>query len=130
MQSTNAARILSICDDLRLAWSRELVLKKDGFEIESFDSESVLTNCDGKSFDVALLCHGIGEDGRKRTLIDDLRRRFPNIQIVGLIRFAGKADPAWDSGCRIEDGPAGLIEAVRSASHRGHGSKGINNSDQ
>jgi DNA-binding response OmpR family regulator len=106
-------RILSISNDQRLATSRQLVLESQEFDVESFTSQTALIECQGKSFDVAILGHTV-PDSEKRTLVDELRRLCPGIRVIGLLQFGEVPDPAWDGACRIDDGPNALLEAVRS----------------
>lgn len=113
MKGAGGSRILSICDDEHLAWSRRLVLENAGLEVESCDSETALIECQAKSFHVAILCHSIPHT-QKCALTKELRRLFPDIQIIGHICPSEVPDPAWDLECDVCDGPAGLVQAVES----------------
>jgi DNA-binding NtrC family response regulator len=106
-------RILSISNDQHLARSRQLVLESQEFDVESFTSQKALIECQGKSFDVAILGHTVPDD-EKRMLVDELRRLCPGIKVIGLLQFGEVPDPAWDGARRIDDGPSALLEAVRS----------------
>jgi DNA-binding NtrC family response regulator len=110
-------RILSISNDPHLAWSRQLLLESRRFEVESFPSQTVLIECQGKSFDVAILGHTVS-DNEKRMLVDELRRLYPSIKVIGLLQFGEVPDPAWDGTCSIDDGPTALLETVSSALSR------------
>lgn len=120
-------RILSICDDEHLAWARALIFEIAGFEVETSDSENALIECQANSFQIAVLCHSI-PNTQKRKLTRELKRLFPQMQIVGITSYGEVSDRSWDLACDVGEGPASLIDslhALSSALAPGHRAKVI-----
>lgn len=103
-------RILSICDDDGLRYSRELLLVKGGFVAESVTSDSFLSMTKVRSFDAALICQSVPPH-RVVELDETLRRYNPEIQVLSMAAL--ESAEACDPEPRLLRRPARLLQAVR-----------------
>jgi hypothetical protein len=111
MSSGNHFRILSICDDDGLRLSRELLLRRNGYETDSVSSQDYLTVDYVRSFGVALICPSV--DSRSTAiLIERLGRYNPEIQILYIDELRIAADLCFDMGAYLLAGPDRLLQAV------------------
>ena len=110
----NPVRILSICDDDGLRFSRELVLRNDGYETESITSKDALTAARVRSFDIALICRSV-HPTRAMALSDWLRQYNPEIQIVCIAPLEDAAEPC-EANLEILAGPEPLLHTIRTLS--------------
>lgn len=69
MANPRFIRILSVRDDFMVRSTRELVLRKDGYEIVSIGSDELLSIPEIRSFDMAVLCHSVPTSARCDCLI-------------------------------------------------------------
>ncbi len=105
-------RILSICDDDGLRYSRELLLTNDGYEIDSVSSDAVLSVSQARSYDVALICRSV-DTKRGMALTEMLQRYNPEIQIL---RIAPLESPEQlDIHLQIVPEPQLFLETVRTS---------------
>ncbi len=111
MATWNPVRILSICDDDGLRLSRELLLEKDGYEVQSIASNTALSVSSARSFDLALICRSI-EPERALALTDKLRRYHPDIQILSISPLENRSEYC-ETILEIPSGPDALLEAIR-----------------
>jgi len=111
MSGINPVRILSISDDDGLRFSRELVLRNNGYETESIASKDVLSAARVPSFDIALICRSVHPD-RATALSDWLRQHNPEIQIVCVAPLDNGDEPC-DADVEILAGPEPLLETIR-----------------
>jgi len=105
-------RVLSISDDGPVRSSRELILRKDGYEIVSLSSDDVLGVSEIRSFDVAVMCHSIKQD-RAMAIIDRLRRYNPAIRVLRVNPRIFALDPFYDVDSEVLAGPDALLKAVK-----------------
>lgn len=109
-------RILSICDDDGLRASRQLLLVNEGYETESVSSTIARSVLDGRSFDIALICRSVEAD-RVTDLVQELRRCYPEIHMIGIDMIESLPDPS-DLDLKISSGPEALLEAIRELCNR------------
>lgn len=103
-------RILSISDDDGLRYSRELLLKNAGYEIDSISSDAGLPVAEVRSYDVALICRSV-DTKRSMALTEMLQRYHPEIQIMCVAPFQGPEQ--FDMHLQIVPEPELFLEAVR-----------------
>ena len=106
-------RILSLCDDSSLGLSREMLLRNAGYEVASLPSDTGLSVAVARRFDIAVLCHSLGEKTVTQ-LIGVLRRLNPNIRVIKISQYASPRGGAEDAECSTEDGPEGFLRTVAS----------------
>ena len=111
MNMSKPARILSISDDDGLRFSRELVLRNDGYETESITSNDALPAARVRSFDIALICRSV-HPARATAFSDWLRQYNPEIQIVCIAPLEDPAEPC-EADVEILAGPEPLLETIR-----------------
>ena len=111
MKTLRASHILSICDHLTLAESRELILYHAGYNVKSARSDADLAEWSDTSIELVLLCHTIGQD-RLRELVRRLRQAFPEAGIIYIGQIADCRDLHVDGHCSFEDGPEGMLKSV------------------
>ncbi len=92
--------------------TRELVLRKDGYEIVSIGSDELLSIPEIRSFDVAVLCHSIPAR-RVLELLDRLRRYKPEIRVLRVNPRVQRVDPDYDVDSEVRSGPGALLKAVK-----------------
>ena len=114
MSMSNRVRILSISDDDGLRFSRELVLRNEGYETESITSNHGLSGAHARSFDIALICRSV-QPTRAMALSDWLRQYNPEIQIVCIAPLEDPAEPC-EADIEILAGPKPLLETIRALS--------------
>lgn len=105
-------RVLSISDDGAVRTSRELVLRKDGYEIVSISSDDLLSVPEIRTFDVAVMCHSVNP-GRAMAIVDRLRRYHPDILMLRVNPRVHRIDPFYDIDSEVLGGPGALLKAVK-----------------
>jgi DNA-binding response OmpR family regulator len=118
--SPHQIRILSISDDAMVRSTRELVLRRDGYEIVSIGSNELLSVPVIRSFDVAVLCHSVPPE-RAMGVIDRLRRYKPEIRVLRVNARAPRVEPCYDVDSEVLAGPAALLHAVKELLDRNAG---------
>jgi CheY-like chemotaxis protein len=111
MKNGKGFRILSICDDDDIRFSRELVLKQEGYEVESMAGSKLLESCSVRSFHIAVLCHSLGV-ARAAAIADHLRRANPGILLLRVHAIRSCPDCFYDMECEVLPGPDALLQAI------------------
>lgn len=112
MQNHSSIRVLSISDDEAVLSSRELILRKDGYEIVSITSSDLLTVSEIRSFDVAVICHSV-KPANAIAIVDRLRRYNPSIRLLRVNSRIYPIDPFYDVDSGVLVGPGALLKAVK-----------------
>lgn len=105
-------RVLSICDDDMVRSTRELLLRKDGYEIVSIASDDLLSIPDIRAMDVAVICHSVPAE-RAMEIADRLRRYKPEIRLLKVNPRVRRIDTLYDVDLEVLAGPGALLEAVK-----------------
>lgn len=105
-------RILSISDDPMVRSTREMVLKQDGYEIVSVNSNDPLSVSEIRSFDVAVICHSVPEE-RAIGMVDRLRRYKPEIRVLRVNPGVRRVDAFYEVDSEVVSGPGALLKAVK-----------------
>jgi len=113
-------RVLSISDDGAVRSSRELILRKDGYEIVSVSSDDLLGISEIRSFDVAVMCYSVKQD-RAMAVVDRLRRYNPAIRVLRVNPRIYKVDPFYEADSDVLAGPDALLKAVKAMLDRTSG---------
>lgn len=110
--------ILSVCDDADLQFTRELVLRSEGYKVVSLRSRHVQPEWWLNNFDIAILCRTV-ECERAFEIATLLRTANPLIQMLRI----DSAETDADGGQELSGVPHGsisspgaLLGAVRSLS--------------
>ncbi len=106
-------RILSICDDDALRYSRHLVLESEGYAVESVSSHTPLEAAKLQSFEIAVLCHSVDADQGAR-LTETLRRTNASIRVLRVHAIQSWQERLYDVDCEVFPDPVPLLNAVRS----------------
>lgn len=117
MSPGKGIRILSICDDDSIRFSRELVLRQESYEVESVTSNTPLDVCRVRSFQLAILCHSLPRN-RAAQLADMLRRYNHAIHVVRVQAVRSQGDPCYKADCEVLPGPAAMLEGIRTLAMR------------
>lgn len=108
---THRVRILSISDDDGLRFSRELLLKSEGYETESMTSNVALSAAIAGQFDIVLICRSVDNE-RAIALTNRLRKNHPEVQVVCV--SPRQSDPVpHDADVEVSPGPEPILEAIR-----------------
>jgi CheY-like chemotaxis protein len=83
MTSCAHIRVLSICDDDGLRYSRELLLATGGFDTTSVSSNDVWERAAKSKYDLIILCHAV-DINRALRVISFIRRRNPQVHTLGI----------------------------------------------
>jgi DNA-binding NtrC family response regulator len=110
------ARVLSICDDEGLRTSRDFLLRQDGYQTVSMESNTTLPASLVRSFDLALICRSIDRE-RAIALVGLLRQYHPGIQILS-INPLDSSPETYHPDLKVPSGPQALLDAVRSLVHQ------------
>lgn len=108
-----AIRILSIADDEGTRFSRELVLRQKGYEVESVKSNARFDGPWVRSFLIAILCQSI-DSSRAKAITELLRQRNPSIAVVRIHSIRCCRDFYYDVDCEALPGPEQLLDALHS----------------
>lgn len=117
MNPGKAVRVLSICDDDGIRFSRDLVLKHEGYEVESVPSNVKLDPSWVCSFHIAVLCHSLSP-ARACEIAMALRLSNPAIRILRVHAIRSAADHFYDVDCEVLPGPGQLLSAMHTLADR------------
>ena len=108
---SHRVRILSISDDDGLRFSRELLLKSEGYETESMTSNAALCHPVGGQIDIALICRSVDNE-RATAITNALRRDHPEVHVVCVA--PRQNDPeSRDEDLDVSPEPEPLLEAIQ-----------------
>jgi len=112
MSSRKSIRILSICDDDGIRISRELVLRQEGYEVESITSSVTWDPRLAGCFHIAILCHTLppAEAAQWATL---LRQGNPGVRVLRVHSIRSRSEGLYDVDCEVLSGPAALLAAIQ-----------------
>lgn len=111
MSNGKGIRLLSICDDDGIRFSRDLVLRHEGYEVESVPSNEKLDAARIRSFQIAVLCHSLSPH-RAAEIAFMLRRCNPGIGILRVHAIRSVVDHVYDVDCEVLPGPGQLLDAI------------------
>ncbi len=112
MKAPKGIRILSICDDEGIRFSRELVLRQEGYAVESLASTEPLDPNRARSCQLAILCHSLSPDCAAR-ITAFLRELNPLILVVRVHAIRSTLDPYYDADCEVLPGPGQLLQGIQ-----------------
>ena len=111
MTPVRPSRLISISDDDSLRYSREMILRNDGYEIVSISSHALLEDLLQTPFDVAIICQSV-ESGRGDRMIETLRQRNPGIRVLRITRDRNGALYPFEVEFEVPAGPTALLQAL------------------
>src|SRR4051794_19980225 len=120
MPNSPLIRVLSICDNDLVRSARELVLRKDGYEIVSISSNDLLGVPEIRRFDVAVICHSV-PPARAMALVERLRRCKPEIRLLRVNPRVPGVDPYYHVDSEVLAGPGALLRGVKGLLDRNAG---------
>jgi DNA-binding response OmpR family regulator len=112
MSPAKGIRILSICDDEGIRFSRELVLKQEGYEVESVRSDEDVDDSRIKSFHIAVLCHSLSPEDAARMTIQ-LREANSTISVLRVHAIRSMETRFYDVDCEVLPGPGQLLSGIQ-----------------
>ena len=113
MNHDQPTKILSICDDDGLRYSRQLVLESVGYQVESVPSDAPLEAAQVKEFEIAILCHSV-DANHAANLAKDLRRMNRSILVLRVHAIQGMQERLYDVDCEVLPDPLPLLNAIKS----------------
>ncbi len=113
MSENHTIRILSICDDEALRYSRQLLLESVGYAVESITSDAPLDAAEMKSFEIAVLCHSV-DASHAAKWANKLRRMNASIRVLRVHAIQGAQDHFSDVDCEVLPDPVPLLNAIES----------------
>lgn len=109
----SGTRILSIGDDDDLRLSRVLILRSQGYLVESITSNQALkAELEGR-FQVAVISQTVSSSRAVR-IAAALRERDPEIRILRIQEFRSHADGVYDQTSESLCGPRAFLRAIDS----------------
>jgi CheY-like chemotaxis protein len=109
-------RILLISDYEGLRYSRELLLRKQGYQVQSMTSGEFLARPASCPCDLAILCQSLESD-RALLISAILRRTLPASALLRVYPFRTGLEPEFELGVDGFDGPAVLLDVLRTYVH-------------
>ncbi len=106
-------RILSVGDDDHLRLSRDLILRNEGYEVESTTSNSVLKILPEGRFDVAVISQSVNL-ARAIRVAGALKKRDASIRILRIQELRSDLLKVFDVTCETLCGPSAFLRAVGS----------------
>lgn len=112
MSSRKGVRILSICDDDGIRISRELVLRQEGYEVESITSSVTWDPRLADCFHIAILCHTLlSVEAAQWAIL--LRKGNPHLRILRVCCIRSRSEGLYDVDCEVLSGPVALLAAIQ-----------------
>jgi hypothetical protein len=111
MEPGKKIRVLSICDDQGILQSRELLLKHEGYDVESVSSRQSIEPDRIRTFHVAILCHSLNPN-RARRIAEKLRKGNGAIRVLRVQTFHTGLDCVYDRSCDVFPNPSSLLNAL------------------
>lgn len=105
------ARILLIGDDDDLRLSRELILRNDGYEVESISSNQALKATPDGRFHLAVLSQSVAEM-RAIRIAQSLRQRDAALRIVRVHEIASIFESSYDLNLEALTNPRDFLDAL------------------
>ena len=112
MSRTKEIRLLSICDDDGIRFSRELVLEQQGYEVASVSSDEHLDENRIVSFHIAILCHSLNAEDAAR-IAERLRKASPSIAVLRIHAIRSMVTRFYDVDCEVLPGPGQLLSGIQ-----------------
>ena len=112
MAGSPGIRVLSISDDPTVRLTRELVLRRNGYEILSVSSNDLLGVAQIRSFDVVVMCYSVPQ-ARAMAVADRLRRYKPDVRLLRVNSRIAKVESCYDADSDVLSGPENLLKAVK-----------------
>ena len=107
------ARILLVGDDDDLRLSRDLILRKHGYEVEAVSSSQALKLPLDGEFAVAVISQSVTA-ARAIRIAAALRQRHPGLRILRVQEVRSQLEDIFDLSLETLSGPSAFLEAVRS----------------
>lgn len=111
MKMDGAQRLISICDDESLRYSREMILRYAGNEVLSFSSNASMEELTSARFDIAILCQSIHPERAVR-IVQTLKRSNPEIRILRINPYPNRPRSSGDAEYEVPARPTALLRAV------------------
>lgn len=108
---TVAYKILTISDDDGLRASRDMVLRSEGYDVQSQSSQAFLEIARGRSCNLAILCQSVPAD-RATSIAEQLRHQNPAIRILRMNPFRACSEPRFNTDFEVFAGPYALLRAI------------------
>ena len=112
-----SARILSIDNDDLLRLSRELILRKEGYAVESVTCRSALELLPNERFQIAVIGDSVNAS-RSLRIAAALKQADPGIRILRVGQLSSPAGDSYDMICETLSSPGVFLEALKNLSRR------------
>jgi hypothetical protein len=111
MNDDETLRILCICDDDAIRFSREPVLREAGYELTWLPSNANLGAIDVRCFNVAIICQSVS--WRRAAHLTAFFRSFnPNIRILRVNTLRSEMENGFKIDCELVSGMGVLIQTL------------------
>jgi hypothetical protein len=117
MNDHGTLRILCICDDDAIRFSREPVLREAGYELTWLPSNAHLNASGIRCFDVAIICQSVSWR-QAAHLAAFFSRLNPNIRILRVNTLRSEMENAFKIDCDLVSGMGVLIQILDSLSKK------------
>lgn len=107
----DGVRILSICDDVTLGLSRQLILENAGYLTATTESIVPLSVFYVRRFDAAVICQSVNRQHALQ-LAEKLHRYHPAIRVLRISLLGSDDDICYDAICDAPIGPESLFRAI------------------
>lgn len=117
MNAKENLRILFVCDDDAIRFSREPLLTEAGYEVKWLPSNASLNAASIRCFDVAIICQSVNWK-RAAHLSASLRRLNPAINTLRVNTLRSAMESGFNVDCGMVTGPGSLVKVLDSLSGR------------
>jgi DNA-binding NtrC family response regulator len=111
------SRVLLIGDDDDLRLTRDMILRKHGYQVVSVASNSALKSPPDGQFQVAVISQSI-PSARALRLASLLRERYPDVRILRIQETGPYLGNNFDLSCESLAGPIAFLAAIQSLCER------------
>jgi len=113
MNDQGTLRILCVCDDDAIRFSREPLLREAGYELTWLPSNADLGVIGIRCFDVAIICQSVSWR-RAAHLTASFRRLNPDIRILRVNTLRSEMENGFKIDCELVSGMGVLIQILDS----------------
>lgn len=106
------ARILLIGDDDDLRLSRELILRRQGYQVEAMSSNQVLNSPPDQKHDVVVIGQAVSS-ARAMRIAASLRQRHPGLRILRVQEAPSRLDGLFEINLETLSGPQAFLDAIK-----------------
>ena len=107
-------RVLVVCNEEMLTLTRELVLRRAGYQVDSLTSTDLGQLPDARAYDVLVVCHSV-PSAEAQKMVQAMKAQNPRLVTICLMPYGNCPTAGFDATCDSGMGPVRLLEQFRAA---------------